>query len=65
MPRHIGIQLPNTCFLRRRARLRSLCLAGFTTAMLVALVSPPVGFGLICAAPILHLRPEVRGFIDR
>ena len=41
-------------------RLRSLCvLAGFTTAMLVALVAPRVDFGLICAALILHLRPEL------
>jgi len=47
---------------RRLARLRSLiALGGFTTAMLVALVAPPVGFGLICAALILHLRPDVTG----
>ncbi len=45
---------------RRRARRRSLVvLAIFTTAMLVALVAPRVGFGLICGALILHLRPEV------
>jgi uncharacterized membrane protein len=45
--------------MRRMARRRSLCvLVGFTTAMLVALVAPRVGFGLICAALILHLRPE-------
>jgi len=43
---------------RRMARRRSLVvLAIFTTAMLVALVAPRVGFGLICCALILHLRP--------
>jgi hypothetical protein len=42
--------------------LRSLIvLAGFTTAMLVALVAPRLGFGLICGALILHLRPDVSG----
>src|SRR6266851_2440223 len=52
--------------MRRMARLRSLCvLAGFTTAMLVALVAPRVGFGLICAALILHLRPEAPGLTNR
>jgi TMEM175 potassium channel family protein len=44
---------------RRMARRRSLVvLASFTTAMLVAYVAPRVAFGLICAALILHLRPE-------
>ena len=44
---------------RRLARRRSLgVLASFTTAMLVAFVAPRVGFGLICGALILHLRPE-------
>src|SRR5438552_1651533 len=44
---------------RHMARRRSLVvLAIFTTAMLVALVAPRVGFGLICGALILHLRPE-------
>src|SRR5256884_2480289 len=44
---------------RRLARRRSLgVLASFTTAMLVAFVAPRVGFGLVCAALILHLRPE-------
>jgi uncharacterized membrane protein len=44
---------------RRVARRRSLVvLAIFTTAMVVASVAPRVGFGLICAALILHLRPE-------
>src|SRR5262245_31162122 len=47
---------------RRLARRRSLAvLAIFTTAVLVALVAPRVGFGLICVALILHLRPEVSG----
>jgi TMEM175 potassium channel family protein len=45
---------------RRMARRRSLVvLASFTTAMLVAFVAPRVGFGLICGALILHLRPDV------
>jgi uncharacterized membrane protein len=52
--------------MRRMARRRSLIvLAGFTTAMLVAFVAPRLGFGLICAALILHLRPDVRGFTNR
>ena len=47
---------------RRMARRRSLVvLAIFTTAMLVALVAPRFGFGLICGALILHLRPEAPG----
>jgi TMEM175 potassium channel family protein len=47
---------------RRMARRRSLAvLAIFTTAMLVAFVAPRVGFGLICVALILHLRPEAPG----
>ena len=46
---------------RRMARRRSLAvLAIFTSAMLVALVAPRLGFVLICAALILHMRPEVR-----
>jgi uncharacterized membrane protein len=45
---------------RRLARRRSLVvLAMFTTATLVALVAPRLGFGLICGALILHLRPDV------
>lgn len=45
---------------RRLARRRSIVvLALFTTAMLVALIVPRLGFGLICGALILHLRPEV------
>jgi len=52
--------------MRSMARRRSLSvLAGFTIAMVVALVAPRVGFGLICAALILHLRPEARGFTNR
>jgi uncharacterized membrane protein len=51
--------------MRRMARRRSLSvLAGFTTALVVALVAPRVGFGLICAALVLHLRPEAPGFTD-
>ena len=47
---------------RRMARRRSLVvLTGFTTAMLVAFVAPRVAFGLICAALILHLRPDISG----
>ena len=46
--------------MQRRARRRSLVvLAGFIAAMLVALVAPRLGFGLICTALILHLRPDV------
>jgi TMEM175 potassium channel family protein len=33
--------------------------------MLVAFVAPRLGFGLICAAQILHLRPEVPGITRR
>ena len=48
--------------IRRMARRRSLVvLASFTTAMLVAFVAPRVAFGLICAALIFHLRPDVSG----
>ena len=51
---------------RRLARRRSLgVLASFTAAMLVALIAPRLGFSLICAALILHLRPEARGFTNR
>jgi uncharacterized membrane protein len=45
---------------RRRARRRSLVVLGlFATAVLVAVFAPWPGFGLICAALVLHLRPEV------
>jgi uncharacterized membrane protein len=48
--------------MRRVARSRSLVvLAGFVVAMLVAIVAPRVGFGLICASLMLHLRPDVSG----
>jgi len=48
--------------MRRMAQRRSLIvLAGFTSAMLVAFVAPRLGFGLVCAALILHLRPEAPG----
>jgi uncharacterized membrane protein len=51
---------------RTVARRRSLIvLAGFASAMAVAFAAPRVGFGLICAALILHLRPEARGFLSR
>jgi uncharacterized membrane protein len=47
---------------RQIARRRSLVvLAIFMTAMLIAFVAPRVGFGLICGALILHLRPEAIG----
>ena len=47
---------------RRIARRRSLVvLAIFTAAVLIAFVAPRVGFGLICGALILHLRPDVSG----
>jgi uncharacterized membrane protein len=46
---------------RRMARRRSLVvLAIFLVSMLIAFVAPRVGFGLICGALILHLRPETR-----
>jgi uncharacterized membrane protein len=46
--------------MRRRARKRSLLvLAGFTTSVLVSLRTPRLGFGLICAALIAHLQPDV------
>jgi len=52
--------------MRRVARTRSLfVLAGFTTALLVAVFAPRVGLVLICAALILHFRPEVRSFTNR
>jgi len=48
--------------MRRMARRRSvIVLASFATAMLVAFVAPRLGFGLICGALILHLRPEAAG----
>jgi uncharacterized membrane protein len=48
--------------MRRMARHRSVAvLAGFATAMLVALVAPRLSFALICGALILHLRPDISG----
>lgn len=48
--------------MRRIARRRSLIvLASFLTAMLVAFFAPRAGFALICAALVLHLRPDVSG----
>ena len=50
--------------LRRVARRRSLVvLVMFTIAMFVAFAAPRVGFGLICAALLLHLRPDT--FVGR
>ena len=52
--------------MRRTLRRRSLvALAGFASATVVALFAPRLGFGLICTALILHLRPEARGFTNR
>jgi hypothetical protein len=46
---------------RRLARRRSLAVLGiFLTAMLLAFILPLFGFGLICAALLLHFRPDVR-----
>ena len=44
---------------QKAARRRSLgVLATFTAAMLVALVEPVGGFGLICVALLFHVRPD-------
>jgi uncharacterized membrane protein len=52
--------------MRRMARRRSVfVLAGFVAAMLVAFLAPRIGFGLICAALILHLRPEAPSLTKR
>jgi uncharacterized membrane protein len=46
----------------RMARRGSLVvLANLTIAMLLAFVGPHLAFGLICAALILHLRPDICG----
>jgi len=51
---------------RRMARRRSLAvLAIFTSAILVAFVLPRIAFGLVCAALILHVRPEAPSFTNR
>jgi DNA-binding transcriptional regulator YhcF (GntR family) len=45
---------------KRMARRRSLVvLAMFATAMVTALVAPRLGFAMICAALLLHLRPDI------
>jgi hypothetical protein len=45
--------------MRHVARRRSLLVFDtFMAAMLVAFFAPRIGFGLICAALLLHLRPE-------
>jgi uncharacterized membrane protein len=47
---------------RRLAQTRSLIAFGlFLTAMLLSLKFPLCGFGLVCCAVILHLRPELTG----
>jgi uncharacterized membrane protein len=47
---------------QRLARRRSLAaVLMFATAMLVAIALPWLGFGLICAALLLYLRPEAPG----
>src|SRR5947207_12331173 len=47
---------------RRMARRRSLAvLAIFATATLVAFVAPRFAFAMVCAALLLHLRPEAPG----
>jgi uncharacterized membrane protein len=52
--------------MRRIARRRSLVVLGsFVAATIVAFFAPRIGFALICAALILHLRPEARGFTSR
>jgi len=47
---------------RRLAKMRSLVAFGlFLTAMFVSLKFPQLGFGLVCCAVLLHLRPEPSG----
>lgn len=47
---------------RRLAKMRSTAAFGiFVTAMLVSLTFPLWGFGLVCCAVLLHLRPEPPG----
>jgi uncharacterized membrane protein len=47
---------------RHMARRRSLLvLATFMAAMLLAFVVPRIGFGLVCAALMLHLKPDISG----
>jgi uncharacterized membrane protein len=50
---------------KRMARRRSLgTLVIFAIATLVSLIAPLVGFGLICSALILYLRPEPPGSVS-
>ena len=47
---------------RRLAKIRSaLTLGTFLVAMLAALKSPALGFGLVCCALLVYLRPELLG----
>jgi len=47
---------------RRFAKVRSsVTLGTFIVAMLVSLKSPSLGFGLICCALLVYLRPELPG----
>ena len=47
---------------RRLAKVRSILAFGlFLTAMLVSLKLPFFGFGLVCCAVLLYLRPEIPG----
>jgi uncharacterized membrane protein len=49
---------------RRLARIRSLIAFGlFLTGMLVSLKFPLCGFGLVCCAVLLYLRPEPPGML--
>src|SRR5580704_10226421 len=51
---------------RRLARTRSLIAFGlFLTAMLVSLKCPLCGFGLVCCAVLLYLRPEPPGIREQ
>jgi hypothetical protein len=48
-----------------RERRSLAVLAIFTSAILVAFVLPRIAFGLVCAALILHVRPEAPSFTNR
>jgi hypothetical protein len=42
------------------ARRRALVVLGmFTIAMLLAIVAPRLAFALICAALLLHVKPDI------
>ncbi len=46
---------------RRLARIRALlALVLFSSAVLGAVIQPWIGFGLVCAALVLHLQPDAR-----